>query len=102
MTLTAIIAIGFASSGLVTAITAAIYWRKASVVSSVHAAASISDVPEQYILSNEVAFNASSSLNARRLSSMPSPPSLVSSRKELCSGNARGAQPSGGDSAGKK
>lgn len=65
MTATKVIAILLALGGLATAITAAIYWRKASRVSAVHTAASPSDVPELYILSNEVAFNESSRLNVK-------------------------------------
>ncbi|MBB5053475.1 hypothetical protein HNQ36_003475 [Afipia massiliensis] len=45
---------------------AAIYWWKASRVDIPHtAAASISDVPELYILNTQVAFNESSRLNCR-------------------------------------
>lgn len=65
MTTAKIIAILFALAGLGTAISAALYWFKASRVSVAHTAASPSDVPELYILGNEVAFNESSRLNAR-------------------------------------
>lgn len=65
MTTAKAIAIWFALAGLGAAIAAALYWFKASRVSAVHTAASPSDVPELYILSNEIAFNESSRLNAR-------------------------------------
>jgi hypothetical protein len=65
MTATKAIAILLALGGLATAVTAAIYWLKASRVSAFHTAASPSDVTELYILSNEVAFNESSRLNAK-------------------------------------
>jgi len=65
MTLTKIVAIGFALLVLGAATTAAIYWRKASRVLVLHTAASPTDVPELDILGNEVAFNESSRLNTR-------------------------------------
>ena len=58
-------AIALACLGLVAAIVAARYWWKASRVDIPRTAASISDVPEQYILSTQVAFNESSRLNSR-------------------------------------
>jgi hypothetical protein len=58
-------AMAFAVTGLVVAIVAAVYWWKASRVAIVHTSASISDVPELYILSGQVAFNESSQLNCR-------------------------------------
>jgi hypothetical protein len=57
-------AVAFAVAGLVVAIVAAVYWWKTSRVAIVHTAASISDVPELYILSGQVAFNESSRLNS--------------------------------------
>lgn len=57
--------VSFALAGLGAALIAAIYWRRASRVDITHTAASISDVPEQYILSTQVAFNESSRLNSR-------------------------------------
>jgi hypothetical protein len=57
-------AITLAILGLGAAIIAARYWWKASRVGIYESAASISDVPEQYILSIQVAFNESSRLNS--------------------------------------
>ena len=64
MTLLKLLAIALAVLGLGAAIIAARYWWKASRVSILQTAASISDVPEQYILSTQVAFNKSSRLNS--------------------------------------
>lgn len=58
-------AVAFALAGLVVAIVAAVYWWKTSRVAIVQTAASISDVPELYVLSRQVAFNESSRLNSR-------------------------------------
>jgi hypothetical protein len=65
MTPIKVAAIALACFGLVAAIVAAIYWWKASRVDIIRTAASISDVPERYILSTQVAFNESSRLNSR-------------------------------------
>lgn len=51
--------------GLAAAIVAAGYWWKASRVTIQNGTASISDVPELYIQSTQVAYNESSRLNAR-------------------------------------
>jgi hypothetical protein len=58
------LSIAAAMLGLATAIVAATYWWKASRVAIQNIAASISDVPELYTLSTQVAFNESSRLNA--------------------------------------
>jgi hypothetical protein len=65
MSTTHCFAVVFAVAGLTAAIVAAAYWWKASRVAIVQTAASISDVPELYILSGQVAFNESSRLNSR-------------------------------------
>ncbi len=49
--------------GFITAISAAIYWRKASKVTPVDIVVSATDVPEAHILNNQVAANASARLN---------------------------------------
>ena len=58
------LSIALASLGLAAAIVAAAYWWRASRVHIPETAASISDVPEQYILSTQVAYNESSRLNS--------------------------------------
>ncbi|MEH2480558.1 hypothetical protein V1282_003915 [Nitrobacteraceae bacterium AZCC 2146] len=65
MTPVKLVAIALACLGLIAAIVAAVYWWGASRVDIARTAASISDVPEQYILSTQVAFNQSSRLNSR-------------------------------------
>ncbi|MHC2585889.1 hypothetical protein ACVI1J_010436 [Bradyrhizobium diazoefficiens] len=65
MTIIRIFAVVCAGLGLAAAIVAAAYWWKASRVNISHVSASISDVPEQYILSTQVAFHESSHLNSR-------------------------------------
>jgi hypothetical protein len=65
MTPIKVAAIALACFRLVAAIVAAIYWWKASRVDIGSSAASISDVPELYILSTQAAFNESSRLNSR-------------------------------------
>jgi hypothetical protein len=62
--MTRYLSIAAAFLGLAAAIIAAAYWWKASRVSIRNSAASISDVPELYIQSTQVAFNESSRLNA--------------------------------------
>jgi hypothetical protein len=57
------LAITLAVFGLGAAIVAAYYWWKASRVPISQSDASISDVPERYILATQVAFNESSRLN---------------------------------------
>lgn len=54
MTIIRIFAVVCAGLGLAAAIVAAAYWWKASRVNISHVSASISDVPEQYILSTQV------------------------------------------------
>jgi hypothetical protein len=56
------LSIAAALLGLVAAIVAAAYWWKASRVANRSTTASISDVPELYIQSTQVAFNESSRL----------------------------------------
>jgi len=58
-------AILFAAAGLLTAMAAAFYWWKSSRVPIRSTTASISDVPELYIMSGHVAFNESSRLNSK-------------------------------------
>ncbi|WP_316187413.1 MULTISPECIES: hypothetical protein [unclassified Bradyrhizobium] len=62
--MTKYLSIAAALLGLAAAIVAAAYWWRASRVAIRNSAASISDVPELYIQSTQVAFNESSRLNA--------------------------------------
>jgi hypothetical protein len=64
MSVTRYLSIAAALLGLAAAIIAAAYWWKASRVAIRNSTASISDVPELYIQSTQVAFNESSRLNA--------------------------------------
>lgn len=57
------VAIVLALLGLGAAIIAARYWWKASRVTIPETAASITDVPELYIMGTQVAFNESARLN---------------------------------------
>jgi hypothetical protein len=50
---------------LAAAIVAAAYWWKASKMAIQNSNASISDVPELYIMNAQIAFNESSRLNSR-------------------------------------
>jgi hypothetical protein len=59
------VSLALAVLGLTAASVAAAYWWKASRVGILNTEASISDVPELYILSTQVAFNESSRLNCR-------------------------------------
>ena len=65
MTVMHILAILFSVAGLLAAIAAAYYWWKASRVAIQTPTASISDVPQLHIMSGDIAFNRSSTLNAR-------------------------------------
>jgi hypothetical protein len=65
MTILKFLAIGFAFLGLGSAVTAAVYWWKASRVGIPHTVVSISDLPEAHILGTQVAFNESARLNNR-------------------------------------
>jgi hypothetical protein len=62
--MTRYLSIAAALLGFAAAIIAAAYWWKASRVAIRNSTASISDVPELYIQSTQVAFNESSRLNA--------------------------------------
>jgi hypothetical protein len=64
MTTLKFLAVVFALFGLAAAIVAAGYWWRASRVGIAQSNTSISDVPELYTMSTQVAFNESSRLNS--------------------------------------